>query len=116
MMEYINIPNVSAAIIIIVFIMFVWQAYKVRLLYKVIEKAYKSDDILGALSKTKLSALKEAYEKSICIEITGRKQTNTLSFEFFSEFNTCNAQRINLRLLDTASGTLVGLGLLGTFF
>lgn len=116
MMEYINIPNVSAAIIIIVFIMFVWQAYKVRLLYKVIEKAYKSDDILGALSKTKLSALREAYEKSICIEITGRKQTNTLSFEFFSEINTCNAQRINLRLLDTASGTLVGLGLLGTFF
>ena len=116
MMEYINIPNVSAAIIIIVFIMFVWQAYKVCLLYKLIEKAYKSDDILGALSKTKLSALKEAYEKSICIEITGRKQTNTLSFEFFSEFNTCNAQRINLRLLDTASGTLVGLGLLGTFF
>jgi len=115
-MEYINIPNISAAIIIIVFIMFVWQAYKVCLLYKVIEKAYKSDDILGALSKTKLSALKEAYEKSICIEITGRKQTNTLSFEFFSEFNTCNAQRINLRLLDTASGTLVGLGLLGTFF
>lgn len=116
MMEYINIPNVSAAIIIIVFIMFVWQAYKVCLLYKVIEKAYKSDDILEALSKTKLSALKEAYEKSICIEITGRKQTNTLSFEFFSEFNTCNAQKINLRLLDTVSGTLVGLGLLGTFF
>ena len=115
-MEYINIPNVSVAIIIIVFIMFVCQAHKVRLLYKVIEKAYKSDDILGALSKTKLSALKEAYEKSICIEITGRKQTNTPSFEFFSEFNTCNAQRINLRLLDTASGTLVGLGLLGTFF
>ena len=116
MMEYINIPNVSAAIIIIVFVMFLWQAYKVRRLYKVIEKANNSDDILGALSKTKLSALKEAYEKSICIEITGKKQTNTLAFEFFSEFSTCNAQRINLRLLDTASGTLVGLGLLGTFF
>lgn len=116
MMEYINIPNVSAAIIIIVFVMFLWQAYKVRRLYKVIEKANNSDDILEAFSKTKLSALKEAYEKSICIEITGKKQTNTLAFEFFSEFSTCNAQRINLRLLDTASGTLVGLGLLGTFF
>ena len=115
-MEYINIPNLSAAIIIIVFGMFVWQASKICRLYKVIEKANKSDDILGALSETKLSALKEAYEKSICIEITGKKQTNTLAFEFFSEFSTCNAQRINLRLLDTASGTLVGLGLLGTFF
>ena len=100
MMEYINIPNVSAAIIIIVFVMFFCQACKVRRLYKVIEKANNSDDILGALSKTKLSALKDAYEKSICIEITGKKQTNTLAFEFFSEFSTCNAQRINLRLMD----------------
>ena len=116
MMEYINITNVSIVIIIIVFVLFLLQASKVRRLYKVIEKANNSDDILGALSKTKLSALKEAYEKSICIEITGKKQTNTLAFEFFSEFSTCNAQRINLRLLDTASGTLVGLGLLGTFF
>lgn len=88
-MEYINIPNVSAAIIIIVFVMFLWQAYKVRRLYKVIEKANNSDDILEAFSKTKLSALKEAYEKSICIEITGKKQTNTLAFEFFSEFFYC---------------------------
>lgn len=116
MMEYINITNVSIVIIIIVFVLFLLQASKVCRLYKVIEKANNSDDILGALSKTKLSALKEAYEKSICIEITGKKQTNTLAFEFFSEFSTCNAQRINLRLLDTASGTLVGLGLLGTFF
>ena len=115
MMEYINIPNVSVTIIIIVFVVFLLQAHKVRRLCKLIEKTNNSDDILGALSNTKLSALKEAYEKSICIEITGKKQTNTLAFEFFSEFSTCNAQRINLRLLDTASGTLVGLGLLGTF-
>jgi hypothetical protein len=114
-MEYINIPNVSVTIIIIVFVVFLLQAHKVRRLCKLIEKTNNSDDILGALSNTKLSALKEAYEKSICIEITGKKQTNTLAFEFFSEFSTCNAQRINLRLLDTASGTLVGLGLLGTF-
>ena len=67
------------------------------------------------IDKEVMRILKEAYEKSICIEITGKKQTNTLAFEFFSEFSTCNAQRINLRLLDTASGTLVGLGLLGTF-
>ena len=115
MMEYINIPNVSVTIIIIVFVVFLLQAHKVRRLCKLIEKTNNSDDILGALSNTKLFALKEAYEKSICIEITGKKQTNTLAFEFFSEFSICNAQRINLRLLDTASGTLVGLGLLGTF-
>ena len=64
MVEYINIPNVSAAIIIIVFVVFLLQAHKVRRLCKLIEKTNNSDDILGALSNTKLFALKEAYEKA----------------------------------------------------
>lgn len=103
MSEYINIPNVSVVIIITVFGMFVWQAYKVRLLYKLIEKA------------TKIAPIAESYAETICIDITEKKQTNTPALEFFSEFSSCSAYKINLRLLDTAAGTLVGLGLLGTF-
>ena len=115
MSEYINIPNVSVVIIFIVFGMFVWQAYKVRLLYKLIEKAINSDDTLNALKETKIASIAESYAETICIDITERKQTNTPALEAFSEFSTCSAQKINLRLLDTAAGTLVGLGLLGTF-
>ena len=115
MSEYINIPNVSVVIILIVFGMFVWQAYKVRLLYKLLEKASNSDDTLNALKETKIASIAESYAETICIDITERKQTNTPALEIFSEFSTCSAHKINLRLLDTAAGTLVGLGLLGTF-
>ena len=115
MSEYINIPNVSVVIILIVFGMFVWQAYKVRLLYKLLEKATNSDDTLNALKETKIASIAESYAEKICIDITERKQTNTPALEIFSEFSTCSAHKINLRLLDTAAGTLVGLGLLGTF-
>lgn len=115
MSEYINIPNVSVVIILIVFGMFVWQAYKVRRLYKLLEKASNSDDILNALKETKIASIAESYAETICIDITERKQTNTPALEIFSEFSTCSAHKINLRLLDTAAGTLVGLGLLGTF-
>lgn len=115
MSEYINIPNVSVVIILIVFGMFVWQAYKVRLLYKLLEKASNSDDTLNALKETKIASIAESYAETICIDIAERKQTNTPALELFSEFSTCSAHKINLRLLDTAAGTLVGLGLLGTF-
>ena len=115
MSEYINIPNVSVVIILIVFGMFVWQAYKVRLLYKLLEKATNSDDTLNALKETKIASIAESYAETICIDITERKQTNTPALEIFSEFSTCSAHKINLRLLDTAAGTLVGLGLLGSF-
>ena len=115
MSEYINIPNVSVVIILIVFGMFVWQAYKVRLLYKLLEKATNRADSLNALKETKIASIAESYAETICIDITERKQTNTPALEIFSEFSTCSAHKINLRLLDTAAGTLVGLGLLGTF-
>ena len=115
MSEYINIPNVSVVIILIIFGMFVWQAYKVRLLYKLLEKASNSDDTLNALKEMKISSIAESYAETICIDIAERKQTNTPALELFSEFSTCSAHKINLRLLDTAAGTLVGLGLLGTF-
>lgn len=115
MSEYINIPNVSVVIIVMVFGCFLYQAYKIRLLYKIIEKATSSDNVLNALTGTKLATITEAYKETISINITEKKQTNTPALELFSEFSTCSAHRINLRLLDTASGTLVGLGLLGTF-
>lgn len=115
MTEY--IPYASTAFIVIVFGWFVWQAYKVCLLYKLIEKVTNSDDILSALrNDTRIAQIAESYAETICIDITEKKkQTNTPALELFSEFSTCSAYRINLRLLDTAAGTLVGLGLLGTF-
>ena len=115
MMEYLTITNVSCTIIIIVFSLFIFQAYKLRRIYKAIEKASKSDNILDALVNSKLSSLKDSYLQSINIETASGKKSNVPASEYFSDVNVCKAYKLNLRMLDTASGTLVGLGLLGTF-
>ena len=115
MMEYMTIPNISTAVIVGTFLVFMYKACKVWLLYNLIKKATKDADPLAYLGKTRLAQAAQTYKESIAIEITGRKQTNTPALEIFSEFNTCSAMKINLRTLDSAAGTLVGLGLLGTF-
>ena len=101
--------------IFVVFGLFIMQARKLRLLYKLVESAAKSDNILGSLKDSKLTSIVVSYEESINIEVSEDKRTNTSALEFFSDLNSCDAYHINLRLLDTGSGTLVGLGLLGTF-
>lgn len=106
---------VFVLLIIVVFGLFILQARKIRLLYKLVENAINSKDILGVLRETKLAPIVKAYVDSIYVEVSEIKKTNTPALEFFSEFNTCSAYQINLRSLDTGAGTLVGLGLLGTF-
>lgn len=106
---------VSVLFIFVAFGYFVWQARKIRLLNKLIGNATQSENILETLKDTKLTLIVESYVKSICIEVANKKHTNTPALEYFSEFNTCSVHQINLRQLDTGAGTLVGLGLLGTF-
>lgn len=106
---------ISCAVIIIVFGMFFVQAYKMRSFYTFIRKVDETGDILNKFDKTKLEALKNLYAKTIAIETENGKRTNTPAYDVFDDFNVCKAQGLNLRMLDTASGTLVGLGLLGTF-
>ena len=115
MMKYINPTTISVTIIVIVFLYFVYQALKLRKVYNIIEKVTNSDNPLESLSDTKLSNLKSAYEETLSISTSEGKKTNTPSSEYFSEENSCKAVKLNLRLLDTAAGTLVGLGLFGTF-
>ena len=98
-----------------VFLTYAYQALKVYILFQEIRNATEDKYTLTVLEKTKLASIAKAYINTICIDITGKKQTNTLASELFSDFSACSAYNINLRQLDTASGTLVGLGLLGTF-
>lgn len=114
-MQYINTTNVSVAIIVLVFFFFLVQLLKLRGLYKTISKVSNSGNILEALSNSKLGVLTKSYEESLTIATTLGQKTNIPSSEYFSEDNTCKSVKLNLRLLDTATGTLVGLGLLGTF-
>lgn len=117
MLEFIvnNITSISIGIIFIVFIWFLYEASKMYKVYTKIEKAINSNDILKYFKQTKLSSLKDAYEQTINIDTIDGIKTNIPSSVFFNDFNACKVQGLNLRLLDTAAGTLVGLGLLGTF-
>ncbi len=111
-----NITPLSTGFIILVFLLFIYQALKVYKLSSILKKVNKSEDRVKALSETKrLVTILNDYKKSINIDINGEKKTNIPSSEFFSEFKACKVRSINMRMLDTASGTLVGLGLLGTF-
>ena len=115
MMEYLNLNTISIAIIGIFFIWFITEVIKVWKLSNIFKKANKSDDSLRTLSITKMSSIGLIYERNLIIEIGNTKKTNLPSSDFFSDFNVLNVGKVNLRMLDAASGVLVGLGLLGTF-
>lgn len=102
-------------LIVAVFVLFFFQLVKLIFLYMSIAKANKSENILESTGKTPLKWILAKYENSINIQVGNVKKTNVPASEFFSEFSACKAHNVNLRMLDAASGTLVGLGLLGTF-
>lgn len=110
------ITYVSCAIIVGVFI---WFLYFVIRLYqrgnKAIDRAKKSENVLTSLSETKLATILGEYRKTINIKIDGITKSNIPASEFFSEFAICKSIGVNTRIIDAGAGTLVGLGLLGTF-
>ena len=70
---------------------------------------------MDSLKETKIAPLAETYSKTIIIETHDGKKTNIPASEYINDYSVCKYNKLNLRMLDTAAGTLVGLGLLGTF-
>lgn len=83
--------------------------------YRTVNMASESEYVVDGIKNSKLSELWEEYEKLLVYDIDGQKKTNIPSSEVFSIQNIARNSKINLRFVDAASGTLVGLGLLGTF-
>lgn len=106
---------ISSVVIIGVFLYFLFETSKIEICRRIIDKALKSDDPLAELGNTKLSKLKDEYLKNLTIKTDDGLKTNVPSSEIFSEQTTSKKMHWNMRMLDAASGTLVGLGLLGTF-
>lgn len=67
------------------------------------------------LEHGELGLLCTEYKASLSIQTPEGIKSNTPAEQVFSIFSTTKATGINLRLLDTVSSTLVGLGLFGTF-
>lgn len=105
----------SAAVIIIVFLLFCKEEYKLYNIKEAIKKLLNNDNILDSLKETKIAPLAETYSKTIIIETHDGKKSNIPASEYINDYSVCKYNKLNLRMLDTAAGTLVGLGLLGTF-
>lgn len=112
-----NIITIFSCLVIIGF--YIYYRHIARLIKTkcshTIDSADKSENTLDALSETELTPIVEEYRKSINIDIDDKSKSNMPASEYFSEFSVCRVFGINTRIIDTGSGTLVGLGLLGTF-
>lgn len=113
MSEFVTIA--SSLIIILVFFLFGWEEIKLYRIKEILVKLVESENILDSIKKSKIAVLGEKYEKSINIETKNGEKSNIPASEFIYDNSVCKCNKLNLRMLDTASGTLVGLGLLGTF-
>ena len=111
----IYVTYISLAIIAIVFLYFLFQTSKIESCRRIVAKVLEGDDLMASLENSKLSAIAEAYKKCITFDVAGQKKTNIPASEFFSEVSVGKVLSLNHRMTDAASGTLVGLGLLGTF-
>ena len=106
---------VALAVIFLVFILFLIELRKVSSANKLVNSLLGTNNILDSFSGTKLEELGEAYRKTINVTTSHGTLTNIPAVNYFNDDNVSRAHKLNLRMLDTASGTLVGLGLLGTF-
>lgn len=110
-----NMTTLSLVFIFLVFLYFLWEVLKLPRITKKIRLVADAEDTLTACENTKLSKIMDNYVSSIVIPDEKGKKTNIPSSEYFSVENVCASAKLNIRMIDTASGTLVGLGLLGTF-
>lgn len=109
------VTYISIGIIIAVFLYFTMEEYKLFKLNETVKKLRNNDNILVSLKETNIAPLANTYSKTINIDTSKGKKSNIPASEFINDFSVCKYNKLNLRMLDTAAGTLVGLGLLGTF-
>lgn len=111
------ITTIISCIVIVGFTIF--YAYSLWNLYKFTDYLRKNDDdkIENILSNNKINNIKDLYNKyrENISEINSKECTHEYAEDYFSEENVLRALIINKRQISSASGVLVGLGLLGTF-
>ena len=111
-----QITLISCCVIGAAFLGFMYDALRIWLRgTKTIDRAKDEDDPLAILAESKLEPNVREYRKTLDIEIDGSTKSNIPASEYFSEFTVCKSCGINTRIIDAGAGTLVGLGLLGTF-
>ena len=110
-----GVTAASLVVILSFFLYALWNIWIMYRTYRIVNKTGNDENIVESIKASSLSSLWEEYKKMQVYEIDGRKKTNIPSSEIFSMGKIARANNLNLRIVDAASGTLVGLGLLGTF-
>lgn len=105
----------SIAFIVAVFTFFSLKEYELNCAKKALKSLLDTDNILDAVKETDLAAIGASYGKTINIDTGEGMKSNMPASEYINDISVCKCYALNLRIIDTASGTLVGLGLLGTF-
>lgn len=105
----------SLAFIVIVFLLFLIELAKLYNAYKLINMRLGNGELLSSFDGTKLEQLCKTYSKTINITTQNGNKSNIPSSSFINDIAVAKVHKFNLQMLDTASGTLVGLGILGTF-
>ena len=105
----------SLAIIAIVFLLFVFELTKLYNANKLIKNRLGNEDLLSSFAGSKLEQSCETYRNTINIKTQNGDKSNIPSSSVLNDITVAKVHKLNLRMLDTASGTLVGLGLLGNF-
>ena len=117
MMNRYLITCVALAFILIVFLYYAYQLWRIYKANKTVRDIYGREEVMDALFEDhRLRDIASSYKCTISISTsTGRLKSNTPSQEFFNELSVLRAFNLNPKQLDAASSILVGLGLLGTF-
>ena len=110
-----QITIVSLSIIAVFFLYFCWEILKLHKAAKIVIAVSNSENILNSLTSGKLAEIANAYRRSITINLNGEYKTTMPASDYFNEISVGREFKFNVRMLDSASGVLVGLGLLGTF-
>ena len=111
----IYITYASLGVIGIVFLLYFVAALKRYRANSFIKKVLSQENPLDALTHTKLSPLCDLYRDELQIHTSEGIRSNIPASAIINEANVYSVYNLVHLRLDTAAGTLVGLGLLGTF-
>ena len=108
------ITYIICAIIAGVFLYYSYETRKMYIAYRELNHSIKNDSPVQYMLDSKYADLANEYLGTI-INIDNTEKSNIPASEIFNSQSVSQVYNINIKALDTASGTLVGIGLFGTF-
>lgn len=108
--------RMTAIICGITFLLFLWFVYRLIIIGVFSKKIRKQKSVDDIESIKEFASLLKKYKSTIVFPDKDNNMKTDEEAELYFNLNSClNSIKINYRILNAASGLMVGLGLLGTF-